>query len=60
VSGKKLAFLLFVGFWTKILPQLNIKEVTNVKTKNSGIILRPCAMFVPISTVLVFEVACGE
>jgi len=27
--GKKLAFLLFAGFWLKILPQLNIKAPNN-------------------------------
>jgi len=28
---KKLAFLLFVVFWLKILPQLNIKALHNLK-----------------------------
>jgi len=47
----------------KIWPQLNIEVVYNLKTKSSGIILTPWAMFVPILAFLlflVFEVACGE
>jgi len=50
------AFLLFAGFGLKILPQLSIKVVDNLRTKSLGIILTPRAMFVPISTFLLFVV----
>jgi len=57
-------FLPFAGLGLKILPQLNIKAVYNLKPKSSGIILTPrlcpvCANF-HISTILVSEVAYGE
>jgi len=60
---KKMAFLLFVSFWLKILQQLNIKVVHNLITKSSGIILTPCDMFMPFYTFLLFlvsEVSQGE
>jgi len=56
-------FLLFAGFWLKISPQLNLTAVHNLKISSSGIIFTPWAMFVPISTFLLFlvsEVVCGE
>jgi len=42
---KKLVYLLFAGFWLKILPQLNLKAVHNLKTKSLGIILTPSWAF---------------
>jgi len=58
MSGKEIGiFLLFASFGLKILLQLNIKAVHNLKTKSLGIILTPWAMFVPISTFLLFLVS---
>jgi len=60
---KKLAFLLFASFGLIFFPQLNVKAADNLKTPNSGIIVTPWAMFVPISAFLLFlvsQVACGE
>jgi len=55
-SGKEIGiFLLFAGFGLKILPQLNIKAVHNLKIKSMGIILTPSAIFVPVSTILGFS-----
>jgi len=50
-------FLLFAGYWLKLLPRLNIKAVHSLKTKSSGVILTPWAMFVPISAFLLFSVS---
>jgi len=50
-------FLLSAGFWLKILPQLNIKAVQNLKTESLGIILTLWAMFVSISAILLFVVS---
>jgi len=47
-------FLLFAGFGLKILPQLNIKAVQNLKTKSSSIILTPRDYVLPVSTFLLF------
>jgi len=43
-------------YWRKDLPQLNVKGVHTLKTKSSGIILAPWAVFVPISAFLLFLV----
>jgi len=57
-SGKEIGiFLLFTGFWLKILPHLNITAIHNLKTRSLGIILTPWAMFVPISAFLLFLVS---
>jgi len=59
---RNLHFLLFVGFGLKILSQLNIKAVHNLKTKSLGIVLTLWAML-PVSAFLLFlvsEVASGE
>jgi len=54
---KKLALFIVCQFLANFFPQLNIKTVHNLRTKSSGIILTPWAMFVPISAFLLFLVS---
>jgi len=54
VEKKLMFFLLFALFWLEILSQLNIKALHNLKTKSSGIIRTPWAMFVPVSAIYYF------
>jgi len=62
-SGEEIGTFTVCLLWVKILPQLNIKAVHNLKTKSSGIMLTPWVIFVPISAFLLFvvsEVVCEE
>jgi len=52
MSVEKKSIFYCSGFELKILQELNIKAVHNLKAKSLGIILTPWAMFVPISAFL--------
>jgi len=60
---EKLAFLYCLPVLAKKSSKLNSKTVHNLKPRSSGIILTPCAKFVPSYAFLLFvlsEVAFGE